>query len=76
MAFIEPMHRNKPNITYLLTIVVLDIYIGTMHRLICPEGSGSLNKCNPNHPALIQFIYGVPRWMLRLKGWTCYGTIR
>ena len=21
MAFIEPMHRNKPNITYLLTLV-------------------------------------------------------
>ena len=22
MAFIEPMHRNKPNITYLLTIII------------------------------------------------------
>ena len=22
MAFIEPMHRNKPNITYLLTLVL------------------------------------------------------
>ena len=22
MAFIEPMHRNKPNITYLLTVFV------------------------------------------------------
>ena len=22
MAFIEPMHRNKPNITYLLTYIV------------------------------------------------------
>ena len=24
MAFIEPMHRNKPNITYLLTVLKLD----------------------------------------------------
>ena len=24
MAFIEPMHRNKPNITYLLTYLVVD----------------------------------------------------
>ena len=26
MAFIEPMHRNKPNITYLLTLQISSCY--------------------------------------------------
>ena len=31
MAFIEPMHRNKPNITYLLT------YLGQMEEEEWPD---------------------------------------
>ena len=31
MAFIEPMHRNKPNITYLLTQINIQFELETGH---------------------------------------------
>ena len=44
MAFIEPMHRNKPNITYLLT----------PHFIICNEISTGANK---NQKCIMQYVY-------------------
>ena len=35
MAFIEPMHRNKPNITYLLTMIIIVTYIGNLFSIKC-----------------------------------------
>ena len=29
MAFIEPMHRNKPNITYLLTVKIVLVAVNS-----------------------------------------------
>ena len=35
MAFIEPMHRNKPNITYLLTVAIWTHSGGSSSILVC-----------------------------------------
>ena len=38
MAFIEPMHRNKPNITYLLTVLYMTaIYVEYISGFIFPR---------------------------------------
>ena len=38
MAFIEPMHRNKPNITYLLPFSHLSIAISKSEFIFWEEG--------------------------------------
>ena len=56
MAFIESMHRNKPNITYLLTLALYGLFISSwrspwQEQEIIPAGLALMN--------------GSDRWMMR-----------
>ena len=47
MAFIEPMHRNKPNITYLLTYEVLCMICSRKFKMVpLTKNMGQLEKSN------------------------------
>ena len=48
MAFIEPMHRNKPNITYLLTHVVY--WDNDNERSDMDDNTGNNVKNNDSEP--------------------------
>ena len=54
MAFIEPMHRNKPNITYLLTSSLLDLSLchpSIYMDVACEISSDRLGS--DHHPIII-----------------------
>ena len=54
MAFIEPMHRNKPNITYLLYLGIYIYHMAILMKLsqafpVCNEAQGNklwISECN------------------------------
>ena len=62
MAFIEPMHRNKPNITYLLTkrFCKNEAKCGQAgHDDHECENEAKCANCNGDHPA---YVINCPKW--------------
>ena len=71
MAFIEPMHRNKPNITYLLQpwVIFTDAMSINMSKIngnsiVCSTACSFNNKANTKTQHEWPFVRGIHHWLV------------